>query len=168
MKQYLASAGGKAVDVQILQGPAIIVDGKRLEARLESSHGISCLTRGKSSTRMYIRKVGELQYEIWAKHVVIPVRLETESSRLLASAVTGRSDHSQDYQIKAPMPGMIKEIEVEEGGKVEPGTGLIVLEAMKMENEIRSSVHGTITRIHVQKQQSVEKSQLLIVIEPDA
>ncbi len=65
-------------------------------------------------------------------------------------------------EIKAPMPGLILDIPVKEGDSVEKGEVLIVLEAMKMENSIKSSQSGTIRKILVNTGQGVEKNQVMI------
>ncbi|MDF2448902.1 MAG: acetyl-CoA carboxylase biotin carboxyl carrier protein subunit [Bacteroidota bacterium] len=65
-------------------------------------------------------------------------------------------------EIKAPMPGMVLNILVEEGTEVRKGDPLIVLEAMKMENILKSPTEGTIKKIAVTKGVAVEKNQLLI------
>jgi biotin carboxyl carrier protein len=67
--------------------------------------------------------------------------------------------------LKAPMPGLILEICVEPGQKIEKGEKLMVLEAMKMENVIKASGSGTVKALKSQKGQSVEKNQLLIEFE---
>jgi len=68
-------------------------------------------------------------------------------------------------ELKAPMPGLIIGVSVEEGQKVEAGTPLIVLEAMKMENIIRAQGEGIVKKINVQTGNSVEKNQVLIIFE---
>lgn len=65
-------------------------------------------------------------------------------------------------EIKAPMPGLILDIPTNEGDTVEKGDVLIVLEAMKMENSIKSSQAGTIKKILVHIGQGVEKNQVMI------
>jgi len=64
--------------------------------------------------------------------------------------------------IKAPMPGLIIDLKVKEGDVVKLNDPLIVLEAMKMENIIKSPGEGTVKVVKVRKGQSVEKSQVLI------
>ena len=64
--------------------------------------------------------------------------------------------------IKAPMPGLVIDIMVEPGDSVKKGEGLIVLEAMKMENIIRTPADCYIKSIEVEKSASVEKNQVLI------
>ena len=62
------------------------------------------------------------------------------------------------------MPGLIARVEVVPGDEVVPGKGLLVLEAMKMENEIRSGVSGKVLKIHVEKGRAVEKGEPLVTI----
>ena len=64
--------------------------------------------------------------------------------------------------IKAPMPGLILDIMVEVGQEVKKGDALMILEAMKMENVLKSTGEGTITSIEVEQGQSVEKNNILI------
>jgi biotin carboxyl carrier protein len=65
-------------------------------------------------------------------------------------------------EIKAPMPGLIIDVLVEEGSKVEKGTSLVILEAMKMENIIKSPGEGVIKKILVKKGDTVEKNHILL------
>ena len=65
-------------------------------------------------------------------------------------------------EIKAPMPGMVIEIKVNEGDTVKKGDAILVLEAMKMENNIKSPTDGIVKKIHVKKGMAVEKNQVLI------
>lgn len=68
--------------------------------------------------------------------------------------------------IKAPMPGMVLNIMVEDGAVVEKDQPLIILEAMKMENVIKSPVAGTIHKVEVKKGVAVEKNAMLVSFEP--
>ena len=90
------------------------------------------------------------------------VAISTELDRLLKEmgledAIGGRISEG-----KAPMPGLIHSIKVEVGQEVEKGDVLLILEAMKMENVIKSPDGGTISGIPIEPGQSVEKNQLLI------
>ena len=64
--------------------------------------------------------------------------------------------------VVAPMPGMVLRVEVEEGDRVEEGQGIVIVEAMKMENELRALSAGYVTRIHVREGEAVEKDQILV------
>ncbi len=67
--------------------------------------------------------------------------------------------------IKAPMPGLILEINFKEGDEVKKGDYLLVLEAMKMENTLSAPADGVVKSVFVEKGQTVEKNQLLIEME---
>lgn len=67
-------------------------------------------------------------------------------------------------QIKAPMPGTIMSVQAHEGETVKQGQTLMVLEAMKMENEILSPCAGVVRRIHIQAGASVETGTLLAIV----
>jgi biotin carboxyl carrier protein len=64
----------------------------------------------------------------------------------------------------APMPGKVVAVLVEVGASVKPGAGLVVLEAMKMENEFRATGGGVVTEIHVTVGQTVDAGDLLVVV----
>jgi biotin carboxyl carrier protein len=68
--------------------------------------------------------------------------------------------------VKAAMPGKIVQVEVKEGDLVAPGTGLLIIEAMKMENEIRSEGTGIVKAIRVKPGDAVERDAVLIEIGP--
>jgi biotin carboxyl carrier protein len=67
-------------------------------------------------------------------------------------------------KVKAPMPGLVLRVEVEEGQSVAAGDGLVVLEAMKMENEIKAPVDGRVTAVHVNDGQAVDKGTVLVEV----
>lgn len=93
------------------------------------------------------------------------VRVDDERSLLLRSLFKESLTSSGTQVVCAPMPGLISRIEVQVAEEVEVGRGLLVLEAMKMENEIRAPHRGKIQMIHVQKGRAVEKGQPLVTIQ---
>jgi glutaconyl-CoA decarboxylase len=66
--------------------------------------------------------------------------------------------------VTAPMPGNIYDVKVAVGDKVNPGDALLILEAMKMENEITAPVAGTVKEVHVQQGHKVQTDDILVVI----
>jgi len=97
----------------------------------------------------------------WSLHqleVVDPRRLRGAGST--AAAAGGRAE------IAAPMPGRVVSVLREAGHDVEAGEGLVVLEAMKMENELRSPITGTVAKLDVKPGQSVGTGQLIAIVEP--
>lgn len=69
-------------------------------------------------------------------------------------------------EIRAPMPGLVLLVEVEEGHSVRAGDGLVIIEAMKMENEITAPTDGIVRELSVRAGQPIEQGSLICVIEP--
>ena len=89
---------------------------------------------------------------------------QAESETTLQKNNNEQQFSSDSEKISAPMPGTIINVLVTEGQKVSEGDVLLILEAMKMENEIASPIDGVIEKINVTKGQSVETGENLIYI----
>jgi biotin carboxyl carrier protein len=72
-----------------------------------------------------------------------------------------------DSVLRSPMPGLVVSVRVAPGDRVEPGTPLVVVEAMKMQNEMTSEVAGIVRAVHVREHQSVESGAELVRIDRD-
>jgi len=81
---------------------------------------------------------------------------------LLKSLGMDNLNASKINEIKAPMPGLVLDIRITEGEVVKKGDAILVLEAMKMENILKSPTDGTIKKINVKKGIAVEKNQVLV------
>lgn len=97
--------------------------------------------------------------------VLFEIQLKDSFDRLVEKMGIGSVAETNEGELKAPMPGLVLNVEVEVGQKVEKGDPLLVLVAMKMENVLKSPSEGTIKNIHVAKDQSVAKNELLITFE---
>jgi glutaconyl-CoA/methylmalonyl-CoA decarboxylase subunit gamma len=83
----------------------------------------------------------------------------------VAAGVTAGSPDDAREGIRAPMPGKIVDVLVKAGDTVKEGDAVLILEAMKMENELRAPRRGTVTSVLVQKGNPAERGQLLIALE---
>ena len=91
--------------------------------------------------------------------------VEDERMALLKKSMSQSSVNVVDKLIKAPMPGLIVAIEVETGQHIKKGDGVIIIEAMKMENEIKAPYDAIIKEINIVEKQAVEKNQVLVIFE---
>lgn len=91
--------------------------------------------------------------------------LDEREYRMRESLLRGGSAPSDgDERVEARMPGKVVSVLVQTGQSVRAGEGLLVLEAMKMENEIRAASGGTVAAVHVEEGQAVESGALMIEI----
>jgi pyruvate carboxylase subunit B len=89
----------------------------------------------------------------------------SERDRLISSFSGSGAGGRAALEVRAPMPSRIVRIEVKEGDSVTVGQGLIVVEAMKMENTLKAPQNGTVTTVAVTEGKAVEKGTLLIVLQ---
>jgi biotin carboxyl carrier protein len=154
---------GRTFEV-ILNGSGFTVDGDEVEASVVRVNGntFSLLVDGRSheftiipneSTTSVSGISGSQQVEI----------LDRIAQLLRESASSSKSLHLTE--VRAPMPGLVLKVEVGQGDEVHHGSGLVVLEAMKMENEIFATGEGVVAAVHVVEGQPVTKGQLLITLE---
>ncbi len=96
------------------------------------------------------------------------VEVEDERTKRLKALQGPDKKLVGDLQIKAPMPGLVVKIPVEVGQRVEANQQIIILEAMKMENELRAPRAGIIKEVRVSPRQAVELQQVLLILGEDA
>lgn len=130
---------------------SLLIDGRSFRVRIAPSPGAS---EGSSAdSNFYIAQIDGASYTIAVRD---PRRWNRSRSAL---EKTGRQ------QITAPMPGKVVRVLVVEGQPVQAGQGLIVVEAMKMQNEIKCHAAGTIEKLLVREGQAVSAGESLLIIE---
>jgi len=104
----------------------------------------------------------EKSFQIKVNQTVYNLTVKDKYDELLHQLGLDKAMVSKVSNIKAPMPGLVLNILVEEGQEVKKGDALIVLEAMKMENILKSPADGKVKKVAVKKGIAVEKGQILI------
>lgn len=163
---YHVTIGSRTVTVE-LEGDRVIVDGADAgSAEIAAMPGTDVkhlLLDGRSVTL-----VARRDDEGWDLHVDgWPVRADVVDERTRAiRAMTGRAGAAQGPKpVRAPMPGMIVRTEVNVGDQVRAGQGVVVMEAMKMENELKAETDGIVARVLIKPGQAVEKGTVLVEFE---
>ncbi len=105
------------------------------------------------------------QYEILVNGISYPVSVESPFSYKRRKYLAKNKEESKIEQIQAPMSGKIIEFLVEENQVIKEGEPLLILEAMKMQNEIISNIHGKINKINFHPEDTVMKDDVLIEVE---
>ncbi|MFV8226098.1 acetyl-CoA carboxylase biotin carboxyl carrier protein subunit [Christiangramia aquimixticola] len=104
-------------------------------------------------------------YEVHINSNIYSVKINNDLDLLIDEMGLSLGTSQQINDIKAPMPGLILEVNVKEGDEVKEGDYLLVLEAMKMENTLTAPRGGVVKSVTVSKSDTVEKNQLLIEME---
>lgn len=94
----------------------------------------------------------------------IRVELEDEIATLMKRVGADKATKVHSAVVRSPMPGKITRVLVREGELIEAGQGVLLLEAMKMENEIKAPAAGIVKVVHVSESDAVEKNAALIEI----
>jgi biotin carboxyl carrier protein len=122
---------------------------------------ISLIMAGRSHTVQVARTDAGVTVDIEGQHFVLETGSRDDDSAVAAGAAAGGGG-----KIKAPMPGNVVKVMVAEGDEVTVGQSIVVVEAMKMENEVRSGVDGTVRKVNVAAGDSVGTSEVMVEIEP--
>jgi len=161
--KYIVTLLDRQVEVEV-DGDRVTVDGRTYEASLGSvpgtpvrqllldGHSEAIALEGGAAGRWVLTRRGER----------VELEVIDERTRHIRG-LTGASDRSLGpAALKAPMPGLVVRVQVETGQSVGAGAGVVVLEAMKMENELRTSAAGIVAAVRVRAGEAVEKGQVLV------
>jgi pyruvate carboxylase subunit B len=165
--KYLVAIGAHRFEV-VVDGDQVTVGGRTVRAELEVLPGspeVRLLVDGRS-TLLAVDGLADGVWRLVDRGAVREVAVEDERSRhirLLAGA--GKADTGSTV-LKSPMPGLVVRIPATPGQVVAAGTPLVVLEAMKMENELKAQSAGVVVAIRVTPGQAVEKGQVLLELGP--
>jgi len=170
--KYSVMVAGRTFEVEV-DGHAATVDGQRLEAHLAPVPGTPLhhlLLAGHSWTvaAQALEGVGEEGGQRWVLGAVgqrFDVEAVDERTRQIRALTGTRRPAHGSGIIAAPMPGLVVRVEVTPGQRVEAGAGLVVVEAMKMENELRAPRAAVVAAVHVAAGQTVEKGASLVTLE---
>jgi pyruvate carboxylase subunit B len=110
------------------------------------------------------KRQGRGKYTLWVDGYRFDVEALDERTRAIRDLSAANAAPTGPAPIIAPMPGLIVRVNVSVGDRVEAGQGLVVMEAMKMENELRATAAGTVQSVEVASGTVVEKGTLLVAL----
>ncbi len=141
------------------------VHNKTSEVTLKTDEkfGTYLLYKGKKFPVELLYK-NQNRYEVLLNGVSYFFTIETPTSYKRMKFLSSKSDGNKNENLEAPMPGKIVELLTEEGREVRAGEPLLILEAMKMQNEIQAPISGKVKKIHVKAGQNVLKDDLMVEI----
>lgn len=159
MKNYIVSVESEKLNLSV--DDVLDLDIKQINdtkyhlLHNNKSYHIELVSSNVSSKKMILKVNGNIH--------AITIADEYDQMVEKMGLLTAKSQKVND--IKAPMPGLIMEVSVNEGHEIKEGDQLVVLSAMKMENILSAPNDGVIKSVEVKKDDAVEKGQILIVLE---
>ena len=165
--RYHVAVAGRTLVVEI-SNEGVSVAGQRIDAKLEAipDSPVRSLLLDGASHRLVARSAGRGHWDFSIRGRQLSVDVIDERMRAISELTGSAAIPSGPKPVRAPMPGMVVRVEVAEGDQVSPGQGLLIVEAMKMENELRAETAGRVRRIHVAEGEAVTKDQILVDLAP--
>jgi biotin carboxyl carrier protein len=164
--KYFVTIGAQTHEVEV-EGGRVTVGGETVEAHLAAV----------PDTPLYHLLLGGASWTVtaqplegagrWALGVVgerVEVEVVDERAQQIERLTAAPSPAPGHAILRAPMPGLVVRVAVAAGQHVEAGAGLVVVEAMKMENELRAARPGVVETVHVAVGDAVEKGALLVTL----
>jgi pyruvate carboxylase subunit B len=162
--RYFVTIDGRTLEVD-LSGERPRVDGQELVAELVAVPGTSVhhlLVDGRSFPLVARPGAGKGSWNIQLAGERFAPEVVDERTRAIR-ALAGRGPETQGPRpVRAPMPGLVTRVQVAPGDTVRPGQGVAIIEAMKMENELKAETGGVVSRVLVSAGQPVEKGAVLV------
>ena len=165
--KYVVKVGDTDVDV-LLEGDIVTVDGRTSTAHVSDVEGtpVRMVTIGDAVHRVVARRgATKGRYTLWLDGFKYEVEALDERTRAIRALSGAEKGPTGPAPLVAPMPGMIVRVAVQVGDTVQPGQGLVVMEAMKMENELRATSAGIVKAVHAQPGTAVNKGVVLLELE---
>lgn len=164
--RYIATVNDKQFLVEIIDEKHVSVDGQTYEVDFEAVSGqpvYSLIVDGRSHEG-YIQPSDDV-WQVLLRGRLYPVKVEDEREKRLRAAAGASVAETGEFHLKAPMPGLVVAVPVAEGEQVKKGQALVILESMKMQNELKSPRDGVVNRIRVKAGESVEQKQALLSVQ---
>lgn len=161
--KYITIINKKQFEIEILSDGRLLVNGVQHEVDfLELRNSLFSVIKDNRSLEIVIDETNPDQYEIMLGGRLYEGQVLDERAMLMINRKGGIKLNSGE--VNSPMPGLIVEVRVNVGDSVAEGQTVVILESMKMQNELKAPRTGTVSQIAVNKGQTVEKGALLVVI----
>ena len=163
--RYITIVEDKQFLVEIIDEKHVSVDDKVYEVDFESVSGqpvYSLIVDGKSHEG-YVAQ-GDDNWQVLLRGRLYLIIVEDEREQRLRSAVGAGVEETGEFHLRAPMPGLVVAIPVQEGQPIQKGQVLLILESMKMQNELKAPRDGTVGRVRVKPGETVEQKQTLLSV----
>jgi acetyl/propionyl-CoA carboxylase alpha subunit len=149
----------------LVDGESVTQDGHTAPARVDEIEGtpVRLVTIGSEVHRVVVRRgASRGAYTLWVDGFRFDGEALDERTRVIRDITAESERPTGPASLVAPMPGLIVRVNVAAGEQVQAGQGIVVMEAMKMENELRAHAAGTVKTVLVEAGKAVEKGTVLV------
>jgi len=163
--KYITTIDNKEFEIEVVDERHIRIGERLLEVDFESVSGqpvFSLILDGKSFESFVYQ--GEDDWEVLIRGQQYQVKIEDEREKRLKAAAGAGMVEGGEFHLKAPMPGLVVAVLIEEGQEVRKGQVMLILESMKMQNELKAPRDGVMGRVRVKAGESVEQRQTLLSV----
>ncbi len=163
--KYITTVNDQEFEVEILDDHRVAVNGKVYEVDLTamSDQPLYSLLANARSFEAYVYAEGG-QWQVLMGGTLYEALVEDEQMKRLRAAGGGSGKDKGPFLLKAPMPGLVVSVPVEEGQEVAKGDVLVVLESMKMQNELKSPKAGKVEKVKVAAGQTVDQGEVMVTV----
>ncbi len=167
MHTYLATVNGRTYRIELVDERHVRIDGVLYEIDFQAvpEQPIYSLLASGTSYEAIVAQAERDTWEVLLRGVLYRVQVEDERERRLREQAGQEAGTTAHMHIRSPMPGLVVEVRVQPGDEVGKGDVLLILESMKMQNEIRAPRKGVVRRVHVSAGVSVEQNAPLVELE---
>lgn len=163
--KYVTTVGDQSYVIEVLDENHILVDGKPFEVDFQNVGNqpvYSLLLDGLSYEASVYQ--GDESWQVLVHGRLYEANVEDEREKRLRLSQGSQVADREEFHLKSPMPGMVISVPVAEGQEVQKGDVLVILESMKMQNELKSPKAGVVTRMRVRAGDGVEQRQTLLTV----
>lgn len=163
--KYATTIQDKTYIIEINDDRHVVIDGVTYEVDFESVAGepVYSLILDGHSYEAFVYPADD-RWQVLIRGDLHVASVEDEREKRLRARAGGAVATSGEFTLKAPMPGLVVAVPVTEGQAVAKGDNLLILESMKMQNELKSPRDGTVTRVRVNPGDSVNQNQALMTV----
>jgi len=162
--KYVTTISNKTFEIEIERDGSLLVNGeRRVVDFLALGPSLYSILMDGLSHELVIEERDDT-IEVLMRGKLYAGTVLDERAQLMAERSGGLLGDSGEMSIKSPMPGLVVAVPVAVGQAVEAGQTVIILESMKMQNELKSPRDGVVQHINVAAGQSVEQNKILVTI----
>jgi len=164
--KYEVIVGKETYIIELGEEHQVIVNDEIIDIDFTriGDYGLHSMIVEQQSYEALVEQVDSANWQVFMEGKLYEVQVYEESIRRLQKRTALGADADGELAVRAPMPGLVLNIAVTEGQEIQPGDTVVILESMKMENELKAPKGGIVDRVEIEPGQSVEQNQVLIVI----